>query len=133
VDLEHERRLAALLAGAATDRLLTGSHDLSEGGLAQALVEASLVGGRGAEVSLPAPGVVDPFVTLFAESAGRVLVTVAPEKAGELLDRAASANLPAQRLGTVGGDVLAIEGVPALPLDELRTAWEGTLPALFGA
>jgi phosphoribosylformylglycinamidine synthase len=133
VDLEHERRLAALLAAAATDRLLTGSHDLSEGGLAQALVEASLVGGRGAEVSLPTPGVVDPFVTLFAESAGRVLVTVAPEKAEELLDRAASANLPAQRLGTVGGDVLAIEGVPALPLDELRTAWEGTLPALFGA
>jgi phosphoribosylformylglycinamidine synthase len=76
---------------------------------------------------------VDPFVTLFAESAGRVLVTVAPEQAEELLARAAAANLPAQRLGTVGGDVLAIEGVPALPLDELRTAWEGTLPALFGA
>jgi phosphoribosylformylglycinamidine synthase len=96
-------------------------------------VEASLVGGRGAEVSLPTPGVVDPFVTLFAESAGRVLVTVAPERAEELLARAAAANLPAQRLGTVGGDVLAIEGVPVLPLDELRTAWEGTLPALFGA
>ena len=75
VDLAAEQRLAGLLAAAAADRLLTGSHDLSDGGLAQALVEACLVGGRGATVTLPT--LVDPFVGLFAESAGRVLVTVA--------------------------------------------------------
>ena len=47
VDLAAEQRLAGLLAAAAADGLLTGSHDLSDGGLAQALVEACLVGGRG--------------------------------------------------------------------------------------
>jgi phosphoribosylformylglycinamidine synthase len=139
VDLEAERRLAALLA--AQRDVLTGTHDLSEGGLAQALVEATLVGGHGARVALPRVSTVgsagstsrDPFVGLFAESTGRVLVTVPADGADDLLTAAAEAGVPAERLGRVEGTELAIDGVPALPLDELRTAWEGTLPALFEA
>jgi phosphoribosylformylglycinamidine synthase len=128
VDLAAEARLADLLAKAAAAGLLTGSHDLSDGGLAQALVEACLVGGRGAGVQLPP---LDPFVALFSESAGRVLVAVAPEHASEVLSRAADAGVQAREIGTTGGSALVVEGVPELPLATLRTAWEGTLPALF--
>jgi phosphoribosylformylglycinamidine synthase len=130
VDLAAEQRLGELLAAAATDGLLTGSHDLSDGGLAQALVEACLVGGRGATVDL-LPSI-DPFVALFSESAGRVLVTVAPERADEVRSRAEAAGVPVRTLGVTGGAELAVAGVPALSLAELRAAWEGTLPALFG-
>jgi phosphoribosylformylglycinamidine synthase subunit PurL len=129
VDLAAEQRLAALLAAERT--ALTGAHDLSDGGLAQALVEACLVGGRGAEVELVAVHV-DPFVALFSESAGRVLVTVAPDAAEGLCERAAAAGVPARLLGTTGGEALRTDGAGELPLDELRRAWEGTLPALFG-
>ena len=128
VDLPAEYRLAGLLAASASRGLLTGSHDLSDGGLAQALVEACLVGGHGARVGLPLP---DAFVSLFSESAGRVLVSVAPERTEELLGAAATAGVPAARLGTTGGTVLAVDGIEPLPLAELRVAWEGTLPALF--
>jgi phosphoribosylformylglycinamidine synthase len=128
VDLAAEARLGGLLAGAAADGLLTGSHDLSDGGLAQALVEACLIGGRGATVELPP---LDPFVALFSESAGRVLVTAGPERVGEVLSQAAAVGVPAHVIGTTGGSALAVAGVPDLPLDELRSAWEGTLPALF--
>jgi phosphoribosylformylglycinamidine synthase len=131
VDLGLERRLADLLAAAASDGLLTGAHDLSDGGLGQALVEACLIGGRGATVALPV--LLDPFVALFAESAGRVLVTVDAAEADACLSRAAEAGLTAERLGTTGGPVLAIGDVGELGLDELRAAWEGTLPALFDA
>ena len=129
VDLAAEARLAALLARFAAEGLLTGSHDLSDGGLAQALVEACLVGGRGATAQLPQ---LDPFVALFSESAGRVLVSVAPEHVGEVLSQAADVRIAARELGTAGGPVLAVDGLPELPLATLRTAWEGTLPALFG-
>ncbi|GAA4882934.1 phosphoribosylformylglycinamidine synthase subunit PurL [Pseudonocardia benzenivorans] len=129
VDLAAEQRLAALLAAAATDGVLTGSHDLSDGGLAQALVEAVLVGGHGAEIDLPDE--LDPFVALFSESAGRVLVTVADGDA--LLARAAEAGVPARRIGTTGGSGLRIGTLAPLGADELREAWEGTLPGLFGA
>ncbi|HXV93284.1 MAG TPA: AIR synthase-related protein, partial [Pseudonocardia sp.] len=131
VDLAAEQRLAGLLASAAADGLLSGAHDLSDGGLAQALVESCLIGGRGAEVALP--DAVGAFVALFSESAARVLVTTSEQDAPALLARAAQAGVPATRLGTVGGPELVVSGVGALPLDELRTAWEGTLPALFGA
>ncbi|GAA4543257.1 phosphoribosylformylglycinamidine synthase subunit PurL [Pseudonocardia xishanensis] len=128
VDLEAERRLAQLLAAQAG--VLTGTHDLSDGGLAQALVEAALIGGRGARVTLPGA---DPFVDLFSESPGRVLVTVAADAADELLAAAAEAGVPARALGTVDGAELEIAEIPTLPLAELREAWEGTLPALFEA
>jgi phosphoribosylformylglycinamidine synthase len=130
VDLAAEQRLARLLATAAADGLLSGTHDLSDGGLAQALVESCLVGGRGARVTLPPT--TDPFVALFSESAGRALVTTAPERADELLAAATDTGVPARVIGTTGGTELDVAGVPALTLDELRTAWEGTLPALFG-
>jgi phosphoribosylformylglycinamidine synthase len=38
-DLEAERQLADVLVGAAAERLLDGAQDVSDGGLAQALVE----------------------------------------------------------------------------------------------
>ncbi|MGI5126979.1 phosphoribosylformylglycinamidine synthase subunit PurL [Pseudonocardia sp. CA-107938] len=126
VDLVAEQRLAGFLAGSAA--LLTGSHDLSDGGLAQALVESCLIGGQGASVELPGD---DAFVALFAESAGRVLVTTAPEQVDAVLAAAAAAGVPARAIGTTGGADLAIAGLAELPLAELRTAWEGTLPALF--
>ena len=130
VDLHAEQQLAELLAAAAARGLLTGSHDLSDGGLAQALVEACLVGGRGADVTtLP---VLDPFTALFSESAGRVLVTVAPSDVDAVLAAAGAAGVPARTLGSTGGAELSIATIPALPLDELRAAWEATLPALFG-
>lgn len=130
VDLAAEHRLAALLASAAADGLLTGSHDLSDGGLSQALVEACLVGGHGARVHLPEG---DPFVALFAESAGRVLVTVDADAVRDVLDAAERAGVPARELGVTGGPDLAVAGLVRLPLDEVRRAWEGTLPALFGS
>ncbi|WP_425550004.1 phosphoribosylformylglycinamidine synthase subunit PurL [Actinomycetospora chlora] len=129
VDLAVEQRLAAFMADAAVDGLLSGAHDLSDGGLAQALVEAALATGRGAAVTLPpAPGL-DPASVLFSETGARMLVTVAPGDEPELARRCVEAGQPAARLGEVGGDVLRIEGVEELPLAELRTLADATLPA----
>ena len=114
VDLDAERRVARLIAAAAADGFLTGAHDLSDGGLAQALVESCLVGGQRRD-GRPAARRSIPFVALFAESAGRVLVTVPPERVVPLLVSAAASNVPAQPLGTTGGPDLAIGGIPALP------------------
>ncbi|GAA3072077.1 phosphoribosylformylglycinamidine synthase subunit PurL [Pseudonocardia yunnanensis] len=130
VDLAAEQRLAGLLAGAADEGLLSGAHDLSDGGLAQALVEACLAGDQGAAVELPST--LDPFVALFSESAGRVLVTAAPEQVDRIRTLAADAGVPVTTLGATGGTALAVAGLPDLALSELRTAWEATLPGLFG-
>ena len=79
VDLDAERRLAALVVAAASAGLLASAHDLSDGGLAIALAEACLHGGRGCAVVLPG----DSFTALFSESAGRALVSVVPGREKE--------------------------------------------------
>ena len=105
---------------------MSAAHDLSEGGLAQALVEAALLHGIGAMVRFDG----DPFVQLFSESAARAVV--ATPDADTVLAAAAAAGVPARRIGLTGGDRLVVDGSLDVTLTELRAASEGTLPALFG-
>jgi phosphoribosylformylglycinamidine synthase len=133
VDLAAEAALADLLVHASRDGLMDAAHDLSEGGLAQALVEACLRHGVGARVWLPDP--LDPFVALFSESASRVLVAVARTEEVRFTDMCTARGMPHQRIGVVdvGGPdaALDVQGQFSLGLEELRAAWSGTLPAFF--
>jgi phosphoribosylformylglycinamidine (FGAM) synthase-like enzyme len=136
-DLGHEQRLARVLVDAAREGYLDAAHDLSEGGLAQAVCESVLRHGAGARVSLKAVHD-DPFVALFSESAGRVLVSVVPGSERELEALAAAAGIPVARLGTVDTDtdglVVSVgrDHLFAADLGTLRDRHTGTLPAVFG-
>jgi phosphoribosylformylglycinamidine synthase subunit PurL len=131
VDLAMELRLAGVLAEAGRVGHLAAAHDLSEGGLAQALVEACLRRGLGAQITLPED--VDPFVQLFSESTGRVLVAVrrGQEVAFEAL--ATERGIACRTLGIVRapGSPLTLDGLFDVPMDELREAHTSTLPTLF--
>ncbi|HEY5979730.1 MAG TPA: phosphoribosylformylglycinamidine synthase subunit PurL [Microlunatus sp.] len=130
LDLAYEKRLAGLLVGAAGRGLLSSAHDLADGGLAQALVESALRNGIGATVAL---GEADPFVALFSESTGRVLVSLPTDRTDELVELASGADVPVRRLGVTGGDALVVEGQFTLSLDEIRTTWQAPIPAAMAA
>jgi phosphoribosylformylglycinamidine synthase subunit PurL len=132
-DLDAERRLAAVLVEGARGSLVAAAHDLSDGGLAQALVEACLRYGVGAQVSLgplrQRDGVSD-FVALYSESTARALVSLTDARAFEIL--AAAHGVSAVRLGEVSSTrALDLDGLFSIGLDELRAAHRGTLPAVF--
>lgn len=127
VDLAAEQRNLALLQ-AARD-LVTSAHDLSDGGLAQTLAEASFGAGIGAQLALSSPAFADPFLALFSESAGRILVTTHLEDGAAFVRAASAAGVVVTEIGVTGGDVLAIEGLFEIPVAELRDAWQATLPA----
>jgi phosphoribosylformylglycinamidine synthase len=131
VDFDREKLLADVLIKAAQEGLLESAHDLAEGGLAQALVEACLHGDTGARVVLPEAA--DPFVALFSESAGRAMVSVARSEDAAFTDLCTTSGLPHQRIGLV--DLLMpeldVEGQFRVPLRELRSAWSSTLPRRF--
>jgi hypothetical protein len=40
--------------------------------------------------------------------------------------------VPAARIGVTGGDAVTVPGLLELPVERLRTTYEGTLPALMG-
>jgi phosphoribosylformylglycinamidine synthase len=130
--LDHEKRLAGLLVAAATAGVLDGAHDLSEGGLAQALAESVLRFGVGARVSLGAVHD-DAFVALFSESTGRVLVSVVPGSEDEFRSTSRQFAIPSARIGVVDeGTGLVVEDQFTVELPALRDAYSSTLSAVFG-
>jgi phosphoribosylformylglycinamidine synthase II len=136
VDLARERALAATLAEAARVGHLSAAHDLSDGGLAQALVESCLRNGVGARVALPEEfaGGSMPFVYLFSESAGRAVVAVPRGHERAFTGLCAEHGLPWTPIGVTDGQnkALDVRGQFSIGLDELREAFVGTMPALFG-
>jgi phosphoribosylformylglycinamidine synthase subunit PurL len=129
-DLAAEQRLAEVLVDGSRRTLLRAAHDVSDGGLAQCLVEMALAGRTGLRVALP--GNVEPFVALFAESVARAVVAVDPADVDAATRLCADHDVPVVALGTVAGDALEVDGLFAIGLAELREAHESTLPALFG-
>jgi phosphoribosylformylglycinamidine synthase len=129
VDLARERQLAEILVAGSRDGMVSAAHDVSVGGLAQTLVEMAVRGGVGARVFLPDE--MDPFVALFSESAGRVVVVVPRSEEVRFTDMCVARHVPVSRIGVVDGDTLSFQGLFDVSVEELRTVGERTLPALF--
>ncbi len=132
VDLAREKLLAEVLTAASRDGLVSAAHDLSEGGLIQAVVESALAGETGCRIVLPDR--VDPFVFLFSESAGRVLVAVPRTEESRFRSMCEARGLPVTRIGVSddGSDSVDVQDLFTVTLDELRTTSEKVLPGLFG-
>ncbi len=120
----HAALREAVRAGA-----LSSAHDIAEGGLAVALAECCLAGGRGAEIvleeGLSELGGTD--TALFGEGSGGFLISGEARALQELGER-----VLLRRLGTVGGDLLSVTGRQGfeISLSALREA-HAALGSLF--
>ncbi len=136
VDLAGEQALAELLHAAAIEGLLASAHDLSEAGLAQAVVESSLRFNVGARIwlneILERDGV-DLTSALFSESTGRVLVSVGREDDVKFVGLCEARGIPVLRIGVTDSTAeLNIQDIALWPLADVREQWAATLPELFG-
>ncbi|WP_051297382.1 phosphoribosylformylglycinamidine synthase subunit PurL [Brevibacterium album] len=136
---EAEKELADILINASRDGMIDAAHDLSEGGLSQALVEGSLRWGTGARIwltELLERDGIDAFTALFSESTARAIVAVPRSEEVRFSDMCTARGFPFVRIGMTdaGEDGAQLEIVDqfAIGLDELREAHEGTMPARFG-
>ncbi len=127
-NLEAEKALAEVMVAAAKQELLSGAHDLSEGGLAIALTESCLRRGHGATVALPEG--LDAAAILFSETPARAVVSVPQTKLDTFRALCAEHNLPLEHLGEVNRErKLIVEGLFALPLDQIRALWQAPIAA----
>jgi phosphoribosylformylglycinamidine (FGAM) synthase-like enzyme len=116
-DVQAELDLGAVSAVADTVRdlvntgVLSGVHDVADGGLAKALAEMASAGSVGARVTYDAA---------FDESAGRVIACVPP-----------GVDVPGTEIGVAGGDRFVIDGSEPVDhsLDEIVRAHRDTLPS----
>lgn len=156
VDLGAEQRLGEALGD--LRGVVASAHDLSEGGLSQAVVEYAVQSGASVSVDPVAPlaagvatgdAVADLFTGLFSETATRVLVAVdaSDPAAVDTVERVFGEHgVPVTRIGSSvsaeggGADnaaavaeiAVATTGAEfTVPVAEAKAAWEGTLPGLF--
>jgi phosphoribosylformylglycinamidine synthase II len=139
VDLGREIELASLIRGASLESLLGSAHDLSDGGLAQALAESVIRFGVGARVWLDdiiERDGVDATNALFSESTGRVLVSVPREDDVKFVGLCEARNYPVLRIGVTDGTgsdaALEVQGQFTVSVAEIRERSAATLPKYFG-
>ena len=148
IDLELEARLQTFIREAIARSLVESCQDVSGGGVAVALAEMSVWGGRGAQLRLPVGD--SPAVALFGEGPSRLVAEVLPRHvpAFELLARQHGVHTDA--MGTTGGERLVVElageGATGAAeergsriadaleagVDDLRHAWEHGLSRALG-
>ncbi len=128
VDLAAECALADLMVEAAKLGIVESAHDLSDGGLAMALAEASFRGGIGVTVDLE-----DPFLDLFSESSARAMVAVDQDRHDEFVALAEKHGVELASVGRTGGETIEVAGQFSISVAELKAAWQATLPAVLGA
>jgi phosphoribosylformylglycinamidine synthase len=121
IDLEMEKRVQDCVIKAIERGLLNSAHDCSDGGLAVALAESCIQGGIGFSGKLDIKGRLD--TALFGESQSRIVVSVSPGAARRLESLAFRFNVPATRLGVVGGTQFNIKTFVDLPVSELHQSW----------
>lgn len=127
VDLAAEKRNGDCVRGMIHAGTATAVHDLSDGGLLIALAEMAMAGGIGAKL-LAAPTALVSHAYWFGEDQARYLVTVPETEAGRVLAKMRGCEVPCVRIGTTGGDAIAIAGEPPVSIDALRTSHERWLP-----
>ncbi len=139
LDLEREAALHRLLQTAHQHGWLESAHQVSTGGLAVCLAECCMT--RTAETadfaavgftgSLPAEG--ERWVTLFAETASRIVVSCTPAAAAGLTALAQTVGVAATPLGVTvtadAGFTLACAGERLVELhgEAMRAAWADSL------
>ena len=120
-ELGELRALHAAVRQGVRSGALRSAHDVAEGGLAVALAECCIAGGRGAAIDFGAPA---DEALLFGEGPGAFVVS-GPR------DALARFGAAAKPLGTVGGEALSIEGVLDIAVGELARAFGNGLAELL--
>ena len=137
VKLEEVLPLYEALQQSIAEELVASVHGIYRGGLGVHLALVAMAGGLGLEVELakvPAEGVKRDDVLLYSESAGRFIVTVAPQDRDRFEER--FKDLPCACVGRVtGGKKVKVRGLAGkvlfnVDLQQLKRAWKKTFANL---
>jgi phosphoribosylformylglycinamidine synthase subunit PurL len=127
VDLEAEKRNGDFVRILIHENIATAAHDISDGGLLVALAEMTMASGIGAQLER-APAEIPAHAFWFGEDQARYLATVHAGAVDAIIARAVIAGVPVRRIGTTGGDTLAIAGERPVVVEGLSERFEAWLP-----
>ena len=132
IDLEKEAALQKAIINLIRDGLLESVHDCSDGGIAVALAEKTVLRGMGARVELASEGL-PPAFALFGEDPSRIVVSCDPAHLARIKEVAGTHGVAAEKIGETILERLEImldgKTVISAAASELNQAYEGALEA----
>jgi phosphoribosylformylglycinamidine synthase subunit PurL len=134
LDLTKEHAVQQTVLQAIRAGWVRSAHDLAEGGLALALVEACISGKRGARVEITTP--LESLAYLFSETQSRVLLTVSASQVEAVLALADAQNVPVILLGRVTEELtieVKVNGQVVIDrsICQLTQLWEEAIPCMM--
>jgi phosphoribosylformylglycinamidine synthase II len=108
-DLQAEKKLHDVMLELADERLLKSAHDVSEGGLAVAIMESAMMddgAATGAKISLTSN--LNLQSLLFGESQSRIVISATSENVARIEAAAKRHGVPCTTIGTVAKDNVSV-------------------------
>ncbi len=128
VDLEKEKRHGNFVRNLINQSQVTAVHDISDGGLAAAVVEMAMASGLGASLNAM------NHEALFGEDQARYVFTCKPAEAAKIITQAHFKGIDIIRMGTVTHEAtLNVLGQATISRAELKSAHEGWFPAYMSS
>ena len=125
VDLSLEKKNGDFVRHLINNGQVTASHDISDGGMAAAVIEMALAGNFGAEL------MVDELGELFGEDQARYVLTCPPKEVAKIITQAHVKGVDIIRIGNVSGLKEVNFGGTVVTLADLSAAHEGWFPAFM--
>lgn len=130
IDFDLEVKVCDLMRALLGERLLRSAYCLGAGGLAAAVSDCCLLGGRPIGVTLTIPqSSLKPEVVVFSESSRRYLVSCKPDHVARIRERCKEFGFPITVEGKVGGkNVTLKDGVDCtVPVSTLYRLWSRSM------
>jgi len=124
IDLLKEQAVQNVCREAIKKELASSAHDCSEGGLAIALAESCIKGGKGAKIEIKDK--IRSDALLFGESQSRIIISLNPKNLSSLQEIADKYQVPLLALGSVEGEELNINRLISIKVEQLEKVWKGT-------
>jgi phosphoribosylformylglycinamidine synthase subunit PurL len=127
VDLGRERKHGKFVLNAIEHKQLTAVHDISDGGLAVAIIEMALAGNLGAHINT------DVHTELFGEDQARYIITCPAKQAAKIITQAHVAGIDVVKIGVTTQDPTIVFGQTSIPLRDLLKAHEEWFPKFMAS
>jgi phosphoribosylformylglycinamidine synthase subunit PurL len=127
VDLAMERRHGDFVRELINKGQVSAVHDISDGGLAIAVIEMALAGNLGAHVTT------SNHEHLFGEDQSRYILTCPAKQAAKIITQAHVAGVDVVKVGITTQDPTLVFGDVSVRLSQLREAHEGWFPGYLAS
>lgn len=129
-DLEKEYEMHQVIKSLIKNQLIQSAHDVADGGLYIALLEAAMPNHLGFDIATDDDFRKDAF--LFGEAQGRVVVSVSPEKQEAFVELMATVDTDFSLLGTVTSGDLIVDEELFETVEKAKNTYDNVLYNLLG-